>query len=384
MKFGLRRALVWVALLAKRLYKKGTFLFLLFLVPALVFGFSVMAEEDSGVVTVLLCCENADDPLASRVTESLSKEKSLIRFRLCESAQEAENLVSLGKADAAWIFCDGMQERIFTFLETRSSRYPIVRVLQREDTVPLRLARERLNETLFECCARDHFLLFVRERESVLSPMTDEEIFEYYDNAFFNGTLFEMKYTDSDISSDSNTETGYLKSPLRGILAIVIVLCGLATAMYFCDDRQRGLFSLLPEERLWSVEIGYQMVSIVHVAAAVFVSLAVIGMVHDPLREALVTLLYCFCVASFCRLLRVLVGRRGIAVLLPVLTVLMIGLCPVFFDLGVSRYPRLLLPPTYYVTAMYNNAYLLYSLIFALAAFLLSLLAERLRFRRFA
>ena len=77
--------------------------------------------------------------------------------------------------------------------------------------------------------------------------------------------------------------------------------------------------------------------------------------------ELLIFLLYGICCALFGMVLRaVFGGRRGLAVLIPVLTIVMLAVCPVFFDVGYLRKLQLLLPPTYYINSAFNPKYLIY------------------------
>ena len=85
--------LIWGWMLCKRLWKKATFLLILGLIPLLVFGFGILAEEQSGFVTVVLAAEDASDPLANSMTDRLLQERGLMRFVSCDSPAEAEALV---------------------------------------------------------------------------------------------------------------------------------------------------------------------------------------------------------------------------------------------------------------------------------------------------
>ena len=50
----MKRMLIWLRLLTKRLYKKPVFLVILVLIPLLTFSYRVVAEQESGMVTVAL------------------------------------------------------------------------------------------------------------------------------------------------------------------------------------------------------------------------------------------------------------------------------------------------------------------------------------------
>ena len=67
----MKRILIWLWLLTKRLYKKPTFLVLLALIPALVLGYSTVARQDSGVVTIALAAYDNNDPMANAIMDDL-------------------------------------------------------------------------------------------------------------------------------------------------------------------------------------------------------------------------------------------------------------------------------------------------------------------------
>ena len=65
------RLLRWMLLLSKRLYKKPAFLLILLLIPLAVFGLGSMAEEDHGMLHILLVQRDPSDPLSSSVVARL-------------------------------------------------------------------------------------------------------------------------------------------------------------------------------------------------------------------------------------------------------------------------------------------------------------------------
>ena len=119
------------------------------------------------------------------------------------------------------------------------------------------------------------------------------------------------------------------------------------------------------------MELGCQGAALVSLGTAALICLAVCGLGVGIGRELGVTALYCLCVAAFSMLLRRLLGERLLAGTLPVLAVAMIAVCPVFFDIPMLGWSRYLLPPTYYIQAVYSDRALLgmagYSLLCLLA-----------------
>ncbi len=357
----LKKLLTWVWLLNKRLFRKPTFLVLLLLIPLLVFGYGFVAGGESGMVTIVLAQEG-EDSLAEQVIGDLLGSSQLILFQKCETAREAVDLVTHGKADAAWIFPDAMEERIAGFVDDPDVDNAVVRVVQREEKVMLMLTREVLGGKILDLCSEKIYLNFLREKIPEMAEATDEELLELYNSTSLSGELFSYEQTDGT-KVDKDDATGYLMTPLRGLLAVVIVLCGMATAMYYIHDSKIGTFAWLPVQLLPAAELGCQMVSVVDVCVVALISLLSVGMAGPILLELITLILYSLCVAVFSMLLRRLCGSiRGLGVLMPLLVVVMLLVCPVFFDLGALRTAQFIFPPTYFVNAIYNSKYLLYML----------------------
>lgn len=363
----MRQLLLWFYMMSKRLYRKPVFLVILVLIPLLVLGYSTVSTDDSGVVTIALAQEGQDE-LAGKIIDEFQKEESLIRYVLCDTPRKAEDLVKAGKADAAWIFPAQMGKRIEAYVEDPSASNAFITVLEREDSVVLMLTREKLCGKLFSYCAKTLYISYIRGNVPGLAELSDAELMEYYENTGLSEDIFA--FTDSSGGENMlSTQTHYLMTPLRGLLAVVIVLCGLATAMFYMQDSQKGVFAWVAESRRSLVEAGYQLVSVLHISLAALLSLVLSGMNAPLWREVPVLLLFCLCTAAFCMVWRRLCGSVGLlGTLIPLILVAMLLICPVFMDLGFLRQAQLLLPPTYYINAVYNTDYLWYMGLYILCA----------------
>ena len=357
----MRKPFLWLWMLTKRLYKKITFVAILVLIPVLVLGYSLTTQEDSGMLTVALARKDTDATALSLLA-SLDESSQLLRFEDCESPEKAEELVRAGKADAAWILHRDLGDKIAKFVKSPTERNAFITVLVREDDIAQRLAREKLSGAAFSLCARVVYLDYIRQNVPGLEHLSQEQLLEYYENTFVSGDLFAFDETDAAMANAQTTH--YLTAPIRGLLAVVIALCGLATSMYYMEDQRRGTFGWLSQPRQALAELGCQIVSLVQVSVMALLALILSGLAAGLGRELLVLVLYCLCIASFSALLRRICGNlRVLGTLLPLLVVVMLVVCPVFFDLGQLRTAQYLLPPTYYINGVYSNTYLLYMLL---------------------
>lgn len=358
----LKKALLWLWLLTKRLYKKPTFLAILLLIPLLVFGYQGMSKEDSGMITIALAQE-AKDPIADEIMADLQSTGQLFRYMVCNTPEEATILVQSGKADAAWIFPDNMESHIDAFLDDPGEENSFVQVIQREKNIALLLTRERLCGAIYHHVSERFYLRYTREEFPELQDLSDEELMQYYDDIH----MLENLFTYDTVSNQKVQETHYLMAPVRGMLAIVIVLCGLAASMYYIKDCALGTFGWVSHRLRPVPELACQSVAVLNVGIVSLLAM-VLSKVNSPIyKEIPVLLLYTLCVSAFCMMLRALFhSLKVIGALIPILIVVMLVICPVFFDLGVFRFYQFLFPPTYYINAAVNPLYIGYMAIYTL------------------
>ena len=368
---GMKRIGLWAWMLSKRLYKKATFLLILLCIPVLVFGYGSVADQDSGVVTIALSCEDPRDPVAAGIMEGLLGSSRVIRFVSYPSVQEAEHAVRTGKADAAWLFRQNMQQAIADFVQSKSPRDALVEVVLRESSLILSLTQEKLGGALFASCAKPFYLDYVRKHVPELDSLTDEELSVYYDSVNQSGELFSYGEDVSPLKSGEATQN-FLKSPIRGLLAVVIVLTGLATAMYYIRDDSNGIFAWMSGGKRSFAEFGYQAISMFHVIVVSEVALFLTGLQTDLWRECVVSLLFGFGCIGFSMVLRMVFPTlRSLGMLLPLIVIAMLAICPVFYDLGKLRAFQYLFPPTYFVTGAYNDRMLLWAVFYDVVLFAL-------------
>lgn len=369
----IQRFFMWLFMLTKRLYKKPTFVIMLLLIPLFVSLYSVIAAGESGVLTVGLVWDQ-EDPVSALVVEDL-QQSELIAFQMHTDAHEAKLLLETGKLDAVWIFPENMAEKIQHFTAHPGAESAFITVLERQDSVALMLSREKLNGVIYPYVARQVYVNYMRELAPELDHLSDEELFWYYDNTAFSDGLFAFEG-----AAGRKDSSGYLLSPLRGILGTLILLCAVAGSMYYLKDLRCGTFSWVSSGRQPLAELGCQLVSNIHIAAVCFISLAFAGLSGDLRIELPILFLYSLCCAFFAMVLGRICGNSGaIGALLPILIVAALVICPVFFDLGALRTLQYLLPPTYYINAIYDAGYIGAMIIYTLICILIYYLLGKLR-----
>lgn len=364
----LKKAFYWFVLLSKRLLKKPVFIIILALIPLLVLALNIVARQDSGVISVALAQENKNDGLSSEIINELLTQDSLIRYVNCD-IDESEKMLQSGKVDSVWIFSDDLQKKADKLVNNLTQRNYMVRIVEREQTVPLLLAHEKLYGTLFKYCSESLYLNFAKTNVAQLEYKTDEQLMKYYNEVHSNDGLFEYNHIDSNESAQSITETNYLVTPIRGIFSVLIILCGLAMAMLFSKDVSKGVFSWMPYRSQTFMAAVYHFIPIIIISFVSLISLFVIGVSVASLREVLLTLLYAICCTVFCMIFRLLcVNLKILGAVTPIIVIALIAVCPVFYDFEALRAIQIIFPPFYYLKAVYNDSYLIYMIIYSVAS----------------
>jgi len=366
----------WFLMLSKRLYKKPSFLVILLAIPLCVGLFVWAAQQDSGFVHIVLAQEARDDVLSTQLIEKLLAEDSMVRFSRAESPEAAVKAVQMGQADEAWVFPSDTEVRIRDFV-TGKEEY-IVQAVVREDTSLLQLSREKLPSVIYGYCAKAHYIGYVRKHFSQLDGLTEGELAAYFDQVQVSEELF--LYGDP---ADPSVEAGavnYLTSPIRGLLAVLMLLCTMAATLFYMQDEDTGTFCWVRPCRKGLTALGCVMTAGVNVSVVVLVALVVSGLGGNVCAEIGALLIYCLCCSSFCLLLKTVFSSiRLYGALIPLATVVVTGLCPVFVDFRKWQALQLIFPPTYYINSSYDGVYFLYGIVYAFLCLGLAWLISRLR-----
>ena len=359
------KVLIWCRLLNKRFLKKPAFLAMLALIPALAVVLTLLAGDGGGLLTVALCPAGG---VSEEVAGILMEEDGVLRCVLAESEEEARALVADGGADAAWIFSDRGDEVIRRYAAGGSVRAPFVTVVEREDNTFLRLALEKLYAALFPSVSRATWEAFL-ERESGTDELPEEALSKYEHWIETEEAPIRFSYMDG---TEAEVGEDYLRSPTRGLLAILMILGGVAAAMIYLRDRRAGALVWVGGGASFPLSAAYLLLPMLDMAVMTYLALYLAGLSVGWGYEALLLFLLVFSGAGLAMLIARLCGseaRIGVAAL--VLTVCMLALCPVFLNVRALRGLSLLLPPYYYLHAVHNREFALYLAAYAVIVWLL-------------
>lgn len=369
----MKKLFKWIFFLNKRLFKKASFAVILLLILLSVIGFGAASQNESGFLTVMLVNTDKNDEVSSNIVKALLNEKSMILFKEVSSPDKAVYAVKSGGADSAWIFGENISQKVNDFSSGKSAD-TMVTVIEREQNVILRLSHEKLTAKLYRYASKNYYISFIRKNINSLSLLTDSELGEFFDATEISDRLFVY----GSLNGSDSVNTDYLTSPLRGLLAVIITLCGMAGALYYMQDVNSRTYDFIAENRRIFLNFANVSVAVINVAIVAFACLVITGISTVICKEIICMAVFVLSCLSFCALISAIFPRVNLfASVIPILTVAMIGVCPIFFNLRITKPLSYIFPVTYYLNSVYDGRYIAYAVCYTVFCFSLTLLLTK-------
>lgn len=349
-----KKYLLWLCMLNKRLYKKPSFIAILVGIVIMSLFLSFFSGSDD-ILRIAVCSDGGD---VSDFVESLQSEDSIIRYELFPSKEGALHALQYKGYDSVWILPEDIPEASKRYAEDGGR---IAEVIQCDDSVFLRLAREKLYASLYPYIAKAVYNDFISD--NFISA--DDDMDEFYNSRDRRGEIVNISFLNSsDIPSDANL----LRAPMRGMLAVAVFLCAYSALMNFKKDRISGIYARVREDRLIYLEMLNVFIASANSALVSLIAFAVGGVFTSFASEVLAMIFYLMMCVMFCALLGELVPSVNIlGALMPVIIIIMLAICPIFFNMNGMRILQLAMPPYYYLMMSAGSRFFVYSAVYIFA-----------------
>lgn len=373
----MNRWILYYWLLTKRFFKKKTFLVILCAIPLLTYGLQLVSKQDSGILRIALYTENMEGTEANSVIQRLIQEDSVLHFFITENENEAIEAVAANKADAAWIFSENYSLYLDAFIEQGYLDKAAVMIYEREDTVALELSRLKLYGAMFPELVYSTYCQFTKEEIPGNGDVSDLILREAYESAKVEENLFCLEYRNNEKQASTRN---YLMAPVRGMLSLMIFLCGFASIMYYFRDEEQGMFLGIPavsSEKLVGV---YALAAMMPAAVITLVTLGILGQLKELTWELLVMFLFVLINCIACMLLkRLLPSARIMGACIPFFMLAMFAICPIFVSVRAFQKVQYLLPPYYYLNTVQNRNGIVGMMIYLAAGVFLDISVRKMR-----
>lgn len=364
-------------LLNRRFLRKPLLIFLLCLIPLIALLMRHLPAGDESLIRVGIAADNKEDALASSVIRRLVsvENSSAVRFvryetgsRLHAAVQKEEvllgfllpdDLSALFEAYATVPKDSGGVLSAFTgalSIASGTSSDPeqkkamadnAIRVICPSNDIVTKLEKEQFFGKLYSDIELSVLKCWLDARADDLS-MTKEERDRFIDEAMAGYSVdvpfFRMTFQNGDTVLEGEA-SNYFLSPLKGMLAITLILVCFAAALFLMQDSARGLFVWVRPARLPFFHYLYLLIPTLDAGLFACIALALSGALQSG-NELPAFLLDLLCTVGFTNLLRVCLRRMPVfSATIPIVIMACLFLTPVFFDIRLVPALQACLPP---------------------------------------
>lgn len=402
-----RKAFLWAFLLNKRFLRKPLLLLLLCLIPLTAFLAVRLPVGSGSLLSVGLATDQKEDELAAKVMRKLTRESdSAVRFISYDSGDRLREAVRSGKVRLGFLFPDDLSALIdaYAHVEQPSSSGGALGALSqalglsKQQDVDLEGMQEHAIRVI--CGSNDIVTKLEKEQffgklygeigNAVLHswmdvhaadfPMSKQERDEYLDKAMKagaeSGDFFSLSLVSGDAVLDQDLDSWFL-APIRGLLAVTLILVGAAACLYLMNDKKKGLFVWVRPEMLPFFHYLYLLIPVADGGIFAGAALFLLGALKDA-SSLWAGLLFLISVTGFANLVRILTRRITLfSAAIPIMIMGSLFLTPVFFDLRIMPAVQALLPTYFFLKALSGEMSLLPLFLYAAVSTAASLILDK-------
>jgi hypothetical protein len=357
-KGTVRRFFVWLLLSAKRFLKKPSFVLIFLMLPAVLLLYRALITADDGKLHVAVYFEEKDEFAKTYLRELSENVPELFVFYECEEEEDLYSDVAAGRAECGYSFSAGIAQK----LPTEEWQGLITAVLS-DQTMYGEFVNEIAYIKLIRILGKDLMLEYLVNKSGVVKEGDSDKIRELLEKKFgdemASNILVEyvttaQKNGELVIEEKKHDAISVLKKPIRGTIAIFVLLTGLAGLVFWYQDDAEGRFRVMARERRPLISFASILLPTAMAGIVGLVCLAISGLWTTTGRELFSMLLYVLLAAGLCNILRFLIPSvHAVCAMIPILVLISYLCCPILIDIGqtmpVIRYVRALLAPQYYL-----------------------------------
>ncbi len=367
---AIKKAMLWYYMLNKRLLKKVGFIVILAFIPLFAFSITFFVRtEETGLMRIALVAKDPNDPVVAEIINSAESDGNVFSFTVMDSELEAKHLVENKTIDAVWLFEDDFQNKVIESVNNGNSQ--LVTVYAVQDSIFFKASKEKIFSLLMPYISRQMYLSHVGEVLPEDASVTEEELLSQYQKYNERESIIDFAFLESEQADVE--ETNFITSTMRGLMAVIMLLAGLASTMYFVNDERRGIYSWLTAKKRLCVLLSSNFAAVFMAGIFVITALYLSHNFTNVLREAGLMMLFVMMTASFCSLIGTLFNSVSrLALAFPTLTVASLVLCPVFFNINISKHLQSLLPPYLYLYAVNDISFIKWMVLYILVTVFLT------------
>ena len=357
-KGTVKRFFVWLWLTAKRFLKKPSFVLIFLMLPAVLLLYRALITADDGKLHVAVYFEEKDEFAETYLRELSEHVPELFVFYECTEEEDLYSDVAAGRAECGYTFAGNLAGRLLT-----EDWQGMITAVVSDQTVYGEFVNEIAYIKLIRILGKDLMREFLVRKSGLVSESNEAEIDAMLQKKFgeemANNTLVEYVTTAAKngelvIEEKKHDAISVLKKPIRGTVAIFVLLTGLAGLVFWYQDDAEGRYRVMARERRPLISFASILLPTAMSAVVGLACLAISGLWTTTGRELSTMLLYMLLVTCLCNILRFLIPSvHAVCAMIPILVLISYLCCPILIDIAqtmpVIRYVRAVLAPQYYL-----------------------------------
>ena len=378
----MKESITWLILWCKRLLKKPLLLFTILLMPLTVLFLQYGNTKKDAVLQVAIYLEDKEDTSGRRLAEHIvSLSDSTIYFYLCKDKEGLIQEVKSQRAACGYVIPGDLDKKLVSYVQKRR---PFLTVIREKDNMTTRIVDEIVLSKHYPAIAYYILENFLEQQTGTVPDK--EQLSRTFHSYYSNELLFQFQYLSGEENAIlQKKNTSILMLPVRGIMAVLLLLLCMAGELVSFSDRKEGRTHQMSQKQRILADL-YSLL-IPGAAACVFalLSIKMAGISGSPLREIPAMVCYLLACMGLANLLGKLLPNKYIYLAaMPLMLLLSLILSPIFIDLSsilptAGRMGRLL-PATWYLKSIQSPENLIillaYGAICLLAAKLFSLITN--------
>lgn len=358
----MKRMGMWILLMTKRLMKKPSFIIILVLLPVILVMYRFIITEDDGTIRACVYVPEGSEAFTEKLADNLADAEFSARFYLVDSEDDLYSDVIAGRAEVGYILPKDLKERFLT-----KNWDSAVRMVVSDTSQMAPFVNEFVTVVIYTDMMEEYIADYLVNRSGLelsdeeIRPIIRENLLKQADS----GSLFDIAYRDyyknEEVSREEVMAENYLMKPIRGTVALFVLLAGLAGLVFWFQDNAEGRFKVMSHEKRPVINYGSLLLPTALSAIVGMVCILIAGLCENIFLELLTMLLYVIFVTSVCEIIRVIVPSvNAVCAAIPILAIASYLCCPILIDLKkvlpVVSYLRKILPPDYYLETFNGTA----------------------------
>ncbi len=268
----------------------------------------------------------------SWLTDVLADGETLFSFYQSSSPDALRAEVARGTAECGYLIPSDLFEQLRS-----GNRRELITLLTSPRTTMSDVINETLFANIFQRLSGQVFLRYLTKKSAVAEyypkAFTDQDVEELYQKYLTNGSTFSFTY-DNTVNEFHYGTTAVLTQPLRGLFAVLILLCGFVGALSYYQAAEHPVFA--------RVSVRVVRIVVPMLFACILSLVCLFGMPGVPgidhsltglLLESSRLLLYALICLVFLFLITTLIPYRGILyALFPLYLMGCLIFSPIFLD----------------------------------------------------